>query len=247
MPIYKKYLNGVPEYLARNYWWAYLWKWGIWFFDHQAVVNIILFGQYDWLLQKTLAQIEDKQGAKILQLSCVYGKLTPELLSCTCNEVYLCDAANAQLNLTRRKTMHLGNRCHLARMNVECLGYSNDAFDQVIVFFLLHEMPAVARQNTYAEIARVLHPGGSLLVTEYAPMSRWHWLHRISPFRFLRAYFEPFLPIFLQEDVVEKLSDALKQNGKLLSGEPVIEYRFAGLYRIIRFDLVSENYQDLLR
>lgn len=241
MPICKKFLDGVPEYLARNYWWAYLWKWGIWFFDRQAVVNVILFGQYNWLLKKTLAQIEGKKAAKILQLSCVYGKLTPVLLSSTGNELHLCDAATAQLQLTRRKTLQVGKRCHLARMNVEHLGYCNDAFDQVIVFFLLHELPAIARQNTYAEIARVLRPGGSLLVTEYAPISERHWLHSISPFRFLRTYFEPFLPIFLQEDVIENFSAALKQNAKLLSCEPVSEYCFAGFYRIMRFDLMPEK------
>jgi len=29
------FLDGVPVYLARHYWWAYLWPPAIWFFDHQ--------------------------------------------------------------------------------------------------------------------------------------------------------------------------------------------------------------------
>ena len=44
MRLYKKFLDGVPEYLARYYWWAYLWRGGIWFFDHQFVINAILLG-----------------------------------------------------------------------------------------------------------------------------------------------------------------------------------------------------------
>lgn len=83
MPLYRKFLDGVPEYLARYYWWAYLWRWGIWFFDHQPVINAILFGQYQHLLNRTLAQVETSPGARILQLTCVYGKLTPALLSGT--------------------------------------------------------------------------------------------------------------------------------------------------------------------
>ena len=110
MRIYKKFLDGVPEYLARYYWWAYLWPWSIWFFDHQPIINAILFGQYDRLLKKTLAKIETKPEAKILQLTCVYGKLTPSLLSSTGNEIYLCDAADGQLQLARRKTRHVANR-----------------------------------------------------------------------------------------------------------------------------------------
>jgi len=237
MRLYKNFLDGVPDYLARYYWWAYLWRGGIWFFDHQPVINAILFGQYDKLLKKTLAQVETKPGAKILQLTCVYGKLTPSLLSATGNEVHLCDAAVGQLNLARRKTLHVADRCHLARMNAESLGYRYDAFDQVIVFFLLHEMPAEARHNVYAEIARVVRPGGSVLITEYAATPQHHWLYRLIPFRWLLGHLEPFLPRFWREDVAEKLSDALKRNGKALEGKPAVEYCFARFYRIMRFNV----------
>jgi hypothetical protein len=77
MRLYKKFLDGVPEYLARYYWWAYLWRGGIWFFDHQPVINAILFVQCDLLLKKTLAQVETRPDARLLQLTCVYGRLTP--------------------------------------------------------------------------------------------------------------------------------------------------------------------------
>jgi len=241
MRLYKKFLDGVPEYLARYYWWAYLWRWSIWFFDHQPVINAILFGQYNNLLKKTLAQIERNPAAKLLQLTCVYGKLTPALLSGTAGEINLCDAATGQLQLARRKTRHVADRCHLARMNAELLGYRNDAFDQVIVFFLLHEMPADARRNTYLEIARVVRPGGSVLITEYAATPQRHLLYRFAPFRWLLARLEPFLMGFWQEDVGAELCGALKQNGKALDGEPDIEHCFAGFYRIMRFNLAARQ------
>lgn len=239
MHLYKKFLDGVPEYLARYYWWAYLWRWGIWFFDHQPVINAILFGQYDRLLKKTLAQVETRQGAKLLQLTCVYGKFTPSLLSNTRNEIHLCDIATGQLQLARRKTLHYTERCHLARMNAECLAYRNDAFDQVIVFFLFHEMPTAARHKAYAEIARVVRPGGSVLITEHAATPKRHWLYRFVPFRWLLGHLEPFLPGFWQEDVTAKLNDALKQNSKALDGEPGVEHCFAGFYRIMHFNIAA--------
>lgn len=237
MRLYQKFLDGVPEYLARYYWWAYLWRGSIWFFDHQPVINAILFGQYDKLLKMTLAHVDP--AARILQLTCVYGKLTPSLLSVTGGEVHLCDAAPGQLRLARRKTGHAAERCHLARMNAECLGYRSDIFDQVLVFFLLHEMPAEARQNTYAEIARVVRPGGSVLITEYAPAPRYHWLYRCIPFRRLLGHLEPFLPGFWREDIAAQLNAAFKRNGKALDGEPDIEYCFAGFYRVMRFNLAA--------
>lgn len=239
MRLYKKFLDGVPEYLARYYWWAYLWRGGIWFFDHQPVINAILFRQYDSLLKKTLAQIETGPDARLLQLTCVYGKLTPSLLSYTRNEVHLCDIATGQLQLARRKTLHLGDHCHLARMNAECLAYRDNSFDQVIVFFLFHELPAEVRHKTYAEIARVVRPGGSVVITEYAETPGRHWLYRFVPFRWLLGHLEPFLPGFWREDVAEKLSSTLGQNGKALDGGPVVEFCFADFYRIMRFNIAA--------
>jgi len=239
MALYKIFLDGVPEYLARYYWWAYLWRWGIWFFDHQTVINSILFGQYDRLLNGTLAQIEARAGARLLQLTCVYGKLTPALLSATGNDIHLCDIATDQLLLARRKSRPFAERCLPARMNAECLGYCDNAFDQVIVFFLFHEMPAEARLRTYAEIARVVRPGGSVLITEYGSTPQHHWLYRFPPLRLLLGRFEPFLPGFWHEDVAALLGDALNRKDKTLVGEPHVEYCLGGFYRIMRFDLKS--------
>lgn len=241
MPLYKKFIDGVPDYLARYYWWAYLWGWGIWFFDHQPIINAILFGQYDRLLRNTLARVETGEGARILQLTCVYGKLTPALLSSTPCEVHLCDIANGQLRLARSKVVSYGERCQLTRMNTECLGYADDCFDQVIVFFLLHELPAVARHRTYAEIARVLRPGGSLLITEYASAPRHHLLYRFLPFRCLLGHLEPFLPAFWQEDVQAQLESAFVAQGKRLEDEFVEEHCFADFYRILRFKVAPRD------
>lgn len=232
---YKKFLTaGTPDYLARYYWWAYLWEKSIWFFDHQPVINAILFGQYDALLRKTLARIETGSDARLLQLTCVYGKLTPSLLKNSAAEIHLCDVAPGQLNLARRKT---GERCRLARMNAESLAYADDTFDQVIVFFLLHELPPQARQHVYDEIARVVKPGGSVLVTEYAHKPEKHPLYRFPLMRRVLGYLEPFLPGFWQEDVNGKLSEALLKRGKALAGEPQVEYCFASFYRVMCFDV----------
>ena len=237
---YKKFLTGgVPEYLARYYWWAYLWDKSIWFFDRQRIINAILFGQYDMLLKKTLAQVEARPGAKLLQLTCVYGKLTPSLLQHTDNEVHLCDVAAEQLRLARSKILDLdvADRCFLARMNAESIAYADEAFDQVILFFLFHEMPVEARQNTYNEIARVVKRGGSVLITEYGSTPYGHWLYRFVPFRWVLGNLEPFLPGFWQEDVSAKLREALSKQGKVLVEEPHVEYCFARFYRVMRFDV----------
>jgi ubiquinone/menaquinone biosynthesis C-methylase UbiE len=175
----------------------------------------------------------------LLQLTCVYGKLTPSLLHHTENEVHLCDVAAGQLKLARSKTRDVADRCHLARMNAESLAYADAAFDQVILFFLFHELPADARQHVYDEIARVVKPGGSVLITEYGSTPHQHLLYRFLPFRWVLARLEPFLPLFWQEDVSAKLSAALQKKNKLLQDKAHVEYCFSGFYRVMRFDVVA--------
>lgn len=236
--LYRRFLKGgVPEYLARHYWWAYLWDKSIWFFDHQFIISAILFGQYDALLKKTLARVETRPGSKLLQLTCVYGKLTPSLLRHTNNEVHLCDVAAGQLVLARGKTRECADRCHLARMNAESLGYADDAFDQVILFFLFHELPPEARQHVYDEIARVVKRGGSVLVTEYGPTPHTHLLYRFLPFRWVLGRLEPFLPGFWREDVSGKLREALQRQGKSLCSESPADTCFGGFYAVRRFEV----------
>ena len=76
---YRFFMRGVPFYLARHYWWAYLWRPAIWFFDHQPIINAILFGQYKRLMNTTLEKLSDANLDSTLQLTCVYGQFIPKL------------------------------------------------------------------------------------------------------------------------------------------------------------------------
>ncbi len=116
MAIYQKFLDGVPWYLARHYWWAYLWTGSIWFFDHQPIINAILFGQYRRLMDETLSRYRPEAGSRTLQLTCVYGRLTSKL-SATCEGMlHLVDASMDQLKLAQRKCRE---PLAIARMHAE--------------------------------------------------------------------------------------------------------------------------------
>jgi len=55
---YRYFLDGTPLYLARHYWWAYLWPVADWFFDHQPIINVILVGQYRKLMRAMMVRLE---------------------------------------------------------------------------------------------------------------------------------------------------------------------------------------------
>jgi ubiquinone/menaquinone biosynthesis C-methylase UbiE len=233
MKLYQRFLDGIPWYLARYYWWAYLWPRSVWFFDHQPIINAILFGQYKKLMHTTLARLKQAPLERVLQLTCVYGSLTPNLISQLSTPLHITDAATVQLELARSKSTGVSELLP-TRMNAESLGYKQDAFTTTVLFFLLHEMPTEARRNTLSEAMRTLAPGGTLLITEYGPLPTGHWLYRFAPFRWLLATLEPFLNSFWHDSLPALLNEMAALHGKTVrqSWNNAI---FSGFYRVSEF------------
>jgi len=238
MKLYRRFLDGIPWYLARHYWWAYLWDKAVWFFDHQPIINAILFGQYRNLMSATMERLQQTPKDSVLQLTCVYGELTPKLSQLISDAPFhITDAATVQLDLARRKTGR--DKLRATRMNAEQLGYKSDSFSTIILFFLLHEMPPEARINTLSECMRTLQPGGSLLLTEYGALPKHHLLYRFLPFRWTLTKLEPFLGSFWEMDLEGELQRLAAEHGKtvtLESKQPI----FSGFYRVMEFKVKSD-------
>lgn len=234
---YRHFLDGTPYYLARHYWWAYLWRAGVWFFDHQPIINAILFGQYKALMCATLKQLDTGFAGRMLQMTCVYGGLTPNLTKHSGQHpLHIMDVAPVQLELALRKCGTEG-RLIPARMNAECMGYRSSIFDTVIIFFLLHEMPDDARQRVISEAVRIINPGGRLIVTEYAPLPDQHILYRFPPFRWMLTKLEPYLDDFWREYLTGCLNTVALSHGK-----KVVEIQhtdiFGDFYRVIEYRVI---------
>jgi len=236
--IYRKFLDGIPEYLARHYWWAYLWPTAVWFFDHQPIINAILFGQYKNLMRATMARLQHAPSENTLQLTCVYGELTPNLIKTVSPApLHITDAAMVQLELAKSKAPAAGSLL-ATRMNAEYLAYGDNSFSTVVLFFLLHEMPQEARINVLSECMRVIPAGGVLLVTEYAPLPTRHILYRFPPSRWLTTRLEPFLDGFWRDDILALLNEYGKTYGKKARIESD-ERIFANFYRVTEFQISS--------
>ncbi|NOR72363.1 MAG: methyltransferase domain-containing protein [Mariprofundaceae bacterium] len=237
MKLYQRFLDGIPWYLARHYWWAYLWPRSVWFFDHQPIINAILFGQYRKLMDTTIERLKEAPLERVLQLTCVYGSLTPSLIRQISTPLHITDAAMIQLELARSKSTGTSELLP-TRMNAESLGYKQDVFTTTVLFFLLHEMPAEARRNTLSEAMRTLAPGGTLLITEYGPLPTGHWLYRFLPFRWLLTTLEPFLDGFWHDNLPALLNEMASLHGKSVcqSWNSTI---FSGFYRVSEFKLSS--------
>jgi len=170
----------LPRYLEQTYWWAYLHPRGVRVFERQWLVNFILWGNYRMLRDAALAELGATIDGNVLQIACVYGDFTERLADRVTagGRLDVIDVAPVQLDNLQRK---IGTRAGVALYHRDSanLGFPDETFGRVVVFFLLHEQPETVRARTVAEAMRVVRPGGKVVFVDY------HRPGRFNPFRYL--------------------------------------------------------------
>jgi ubiquinone/menaquinone biosynthesis C-methylase UbiE len=129
----------------------------------------------------------------------VYGDFTPQLQARLTGDATLdvVDVAPIQLDNLRHK-LGRSSAVRLHRQDASMLSFEPGTFDQVVVFFLLHELPEDVRAKALAEVLRVVRPGGKAIFVDYHLPSVLH-PHRYLMQPVLRLL-EPFaLDLWKQE------------------------------------------------
>jgi ubiquinone/menaquinone biosynthesis C-methylase UbiE len=181
----------VPGYLDQVYWWAYVHPKAVHFFEREWLVNLILFGNYKRLCDAALAELGETVQGRTLQVACVYGDLTPRLRQRLGADASLdvVDVLPVQLRNLAAK-LPPDERVALLHGDSSALACPDASYDQVLLFFLLHEQPEEVRRATLSEAMRVVRPGGKVVIVDY---HRAHSLHPLRPlmrqvFRHLEPY-----------------------------------------------------------
>ncbi|MEO5363183.1 MAG: rhodoquinone biosynthesis methyltransferase RquA [Magnetococcus sp. DMHC-8] len=225
----------VPQYLEQTYWWAYLHPKGVRFFERQWLVNVILWGNFARLRDAALAEMGTTIQGRLLQVACVYGDFTPRLAARLARDARLdvIDVAPVQLENVKRK-LSSGSNVHLHHQDSTELAFQDGEFDNVVVFFLLHEQPEDVRQRTVCEALRVVKPGGKVVFVDY------HRPSFFNPFRYIMMpilyALEPFaLDLWHQEIVSWAMrfggSGDVPDGGISRLGQVRKETFFGGLYQ----------------
>jgi ubiquinone/menaquinone biosynthesis C-methylase UbiE len=199
LPLSNKANPPLPKYLTETYWWAYVHPNAVWFFERQWLVNLILWGNFYKL--RDLALSEFQKPSKILQVACVYGNFTEQLAkSMPDSDIHVVDVAEIQLNNLKSKISSFKN-VELHHQDSSSLKFPNESFDNVILFFLLHEMPEEVREKTVKEAIRVLKPGGKAVFVDY------HKAAAYNPFKYIMIpvlkWLEPFALDLWKKDIKE--------------------------------------------
>lgn len=206
----------VPRYLEQVYWWAYVHPKAVHLFEREWLVNAILFNNYGRLRDAALADLGQT----------VQGRIAAGGQACWCNPTPRLQerlASDAQLDVVDILLVQLANPCKklpadervtLKQMTLIALDSADAQYDQVLLFFLLHEMPEAVRRQTLSEAMRVLKPGGRMVIVDYHRPVKLHPLRPLmrQVFRHLEPYamdlwgheVESFLPAGMAPVAIEK-------------------------------------------
>lgn len=181
----------IPKYLEQVYWWAYVHPNAINVFEREWLVNLILFGNYNRLRDAALAELGAPVRGQTLQVACVYGNLTARLAQRLAPDASLdvVDILPVQLKNLAAK-LPADERIVLLQGDSSSLACPDASYDQVLLFFLLHEQPEPVRRATLAQAMRVVRPGGRIVIVDYHRPVSWHPLRLLMTgvFRQLEPY-----------------------------------------------------------
>ena len=199
----------IPAYLETNYWWAYVRPRAVRLLDRPWLINLYLFGKYRTLRDEVLREFGLTIPGRTLQISCCYGELTPRLFERVKRgggTLDVIDVLPVQLENLGRK-LPRGVSATLHQMDAAALDFPDASFDQVLLFFLLHEEPQEYREKTMREALRVLKPCGKIIVADYgAPHARHPLRYLLLPFL---GWLEPTAHELWNREFVELLPNEM--------------------------------------
>jgi ubiquinone/menaquinone biosynthesis C-methylase UbiE len=214
----------IPKYLQETYWWAYVHPTSIQIFERQWLVNFILWGNFARLRDTCLDEIGETIAGQNLQVACVYGDFSQKMATRldSESEFHVIDIAPVQLENAHKKLKNHSN-VYLHHQDSTCLDFEDDKFDNIVVFFLLHEQPETVRAKTVEEVMRVVKPGGKVVFVDY---HRPHWANPMRYIMFPILHFlEPFAFGVWNKEIIEWVPAGLRP--KHISKETL----FGGLYQ----------------
>jgi ubiquinone/menaquinone biosynthesis C-methylase UbiE len=218
----------IPQYLENTYWWAYLHPRAVHIFERQWLVNLILWGNFARLRDAALEEMGKVIDGRVLQVACVYGDFTEHLVRHLGphGSIDVIDVAPIQINNLHAKLKLAGadhKRVNALLQDSSDLHFIDGSHDNVVVFFLLHEMPTEVRRKTVAEALRVTKPGGKLIFVDY------HKPKAYSPFRYLMVPVLTTLEPFAMDVWNHEISSWLPAGAAIAKLEK--KTYFGGLYQ----------------
>jgi len=129
-----------------------------------------IFGLGRRFKRRLLAAMAFPPGGRILDVGCGTGLFAvllardrPDLV------VHGVDVDPAILRIAQRRAARAGVRVRFQRGAAQVLPFGDAVFDVVTSTLMLHHLPGPEKARALAEVARVLTPGGTFYLADFAP------------------------------------------------------------------------------
>ncbi|HEX6290577.1 MAG TPA: methyltransferase domain-containing protein [Herpetosiphonaceae bacterium] len=146
---------------------------GGWRYDlHEWVIDTCLFlGRGRALRQRTATLARLHPGDQVLDVGCGTGTLALHVQRHvgSTGRVVGIDPGPEQIARARAKATRHHVPIEFQIGVIEQLAFPDQTFDVVLSTLMMHHVPASRKQQGLAEIARVLKPGGRLVIADFKP------------------------------------------------------------------------------
>ena len=144
---------------------------GGWRYDlHEWLTDIFMFrGKARALRQKTVSLARVQPGETVLDVGCGTGTLAIDVARRVgrAGHVAGVDPGSQQIARARAKADRRNVSIDFQIGVIEHLPFPDQTFDVVFSTLMMHHLPAPLKRQGLAEIARVLKPGGRLVIADF--------------------------------------------------------------------------------
>lgn len=146
---------------------------GGWRYDlHGWLLDTVWFrGQGRALRQRAVALARLRPGEQALDVGCGTGSLTLDMARGvdTTGHVVGIDPNSEQIARARAKAVRRHVPVEFQVGVIEQLPFADQTFDVVFSTLMMHHLPGPLKRQGLAEVARVLKPGGRLVIADFMP------------------------------------------------------------------------------
>jgi SAM-dependent methyltransferase len=160
------------------------------------------YGWHRWVFD----QFEFRRGARVLELGCGVGRLWLDNVGRvpTDWDVTLSDFSEGMLQKTMQNLVDSGFCFSYRVINVGDISYPDEEFDAVIANHVLYYVED--RPRAFAEIRRVLKPGGRFYATTVGEQHMKEWRDLVTAFDVAIAFHDGTVDGFLLENGVDQVA-----------------------------------------
>jgi demethylmenaquinone methyltransferase/2-methoxy-6-polyprenyl-1,4-benzoquinol methylase/phosphoethanolamine N-methyltransferase len=141
-------------------------RWARWY---DLGSKLLSFGRDKAIRTKALELAAIRPGEKVLDVGCGTGTLAIAASDLTgeAGEVHGVDPSPEMIEVAQRKAAGSGRHVRFQMGVIEALPYPDNEFDLVLSSLMLHHLPDDLKQKGFAEVVRVLKPGGRFLAVDF--------------------------------------------------------------------------------